>query len=78
LPVDVAHRAGNLNLALGADLLHDQLHGKQRREVVRPDRLLGAGMQHWGGGGDGRSAMMLYQCFGIFVSSSRYFTLSLM
>ena len=46
LAVDVAHRARDLDLALGADLLHDQLHGKQRREVVRPDRLLGAGVQH--------------------------------
>src|SRR6185436_11023429 len=31
-----------------------------------------------GGGGAGRSAMMLYQCLGIRVSSSRYLTLSLM
>ena len=39
LPVDVAHRAGNLDLALGRDLLHDQRHRKQRREVVGTERL---------------------------------------
>ena len=31
-----------------------------------------------GGGGLGKSATMLYQDFGIWVSSSRYFTLSVM
>ena len=44
--VDVAHRFGNLDVALGRDLLEDQRHRKQRLEIGRPDRLLGARMQH--------------------------------
>ena len=47
-PVDLAHRLGDLHLALGGDLLHDQFHREQRREVVGPHRLQGAGVQHRG------------------------------
>ena len=43
---DVADRFRNLDLALGRDLLHDQRHRKERREVVRSDRLERARMQH--------------------------------
>ena len=46
LPVDVAHRPGNLDLALGGDLLEDQLHREERRQVVRADGLLRPRMQH--------------------------------
>ena len=45
-PVDVADLVGDLDPALLADFLLDQLHGEQRRQVGRPDRLLGAGVQH--------------------------------
>ena len=38
-PIDVAHLFGNLDPPLGRDLLHDDLHREQRRQVVRPDRL---------------------------------------
>ena len=33
LGVDLAHFAGNLDLALRADFLHDQGHGKERGQV---------------------------------------------
>ena len=46
LPVHVADRLRNLDLALGRDLLHDERHRKERREVVGSDRLERAGMQH--------------------------------
>ena len=46
LPVDFAHRPGDLDLALGADLLQDERHRKQRRQIVRSHRLAGARMQH--------------------------------
>ena len=43
-------------VALGADLLADQRHREQRRQIVGADRLAGAGMQDGGGrrqiGGD--------------------------
>ena len=45
LRVDLAHRAGNLDLALGADLLQDEAHGKERREIVGAERLQRAGVQ---------------------------------
>ena len=44
--IDVAHRPGDLDFALGADFLPDQRHREQRREVVGADRLAGSGMQH--------------------------------
>ena len=40
--VDLAHLVGNLDLGLGGDLLLDQPHGEDRRQVLRPERLLGA------------------------------------
>ncbi len=48
LPVDVAHRPRNLDLALGAHLLLDQRHRKQRREIVGADRLQRPRVQHRG------------------------------
>ena len=42
----LAHRLGNGHVALGADLLQDQLHQEQRRQVVRADRLQRARVQH--------------------------------
>lgn len=44
--VDVANRLGDLDLSLGADLLQDQLHRKQRLQVGRADGLQRAGVQH--------------------------------
>ena len=44
--VDVADRLGDVDGALLRYLLQDQRHRKQRLEIGRPDRLLGAGMQH--------------------------------
>ena len=44
--IDVAHGRGNFDLPLGADLLADERHRKERREVAGTDRLAGAGMQH--------------------------------
>src|SRR5581483_7394037 len=46
--IDVAHLFGNFDPPLLGDLLLDQLHREQRGEVVRPDRLAGAGVQHRG------------------------------
>ena len=46
LPVDVAHRLRDLDLALGRDLLQDQRHREERREIVGADRLQRARMQH--------------------------------
>ena len=43
--VDVEHLVRDRDLRLLADLLQDQLHREERREVVRPDRLPGARMQ---------------------------------
>ena len=37
--VDLAHRLGDLDLGLGRDLLRDQRHREDRRQVVRPGRL---------------------------------------
>ena len=45
-PVHVQHRARDVDVLLGRDLLHDQVHREQRREVVRPDRLQRARVQH--------------------------------
>ena len=44
-PIDVANLVRDLDPALAADLLLDQLHREERREIGRADRLLGAGMQ---------------------------------
>ena len=41
-PIGVADRVRDLDLALGADLLADERHREQRRQVVRADRLVGA------------------------------------
>ena len=46
LAVDVAHRFRDLDLAIGAHFLQDQRHRKQRLEVGRAHRLLGARVQH--------------------------------
>ena len=45
-PVDVEHLVGDVDVLLGRDLLQDQVHREQRRQVVRADRLTGAGVQH--------------------------------
>ena len=45
LRVDLSHRAGNLDLALGADLLQDEAHGKERGEIVGAERLQRSGVQ---------------------------------
>src|SRR5437867_2542074 len=45
-PQDVAHLVGDLDPALAADLLLDQLHREQRREIGGADRLLGARMEN--------------------------------
>src|SRR5206468_1038600 len=42
--IDVADLVGDRDPALLADLLLDEFHGEQRGEVLRPDRLLGPGM----------------------------------
>ena len=39
LPVDRPHLLGDRDEAVGRDLLQDDLHREERREVVRPDRL---------------------------------------
>ena len=44
-PVGVADRFRDLDLAVLADDLLDQLHREQRRQVGRSDRLAGAGME---------------------------------
>ena len=46
--IGVAHRTGDLDLALGAHFLADEGHGEERREVGGPDRLARAGVQHRG------------------------------
>ena len=38
--------SGNRDLRVLADLLEDQLHREERREVVGADRLAGARVQH--------------------------------
>ena len=43
--VDLADLVRDLDLGLGRDLLLDQRHRKQRRQVLRPQRLLGSGMK---------------------------------
>ena len=43
--VNVADRLGDIDSALGRYFLEDERHRKQRLEVARADRLLGAGMQ---------------------------------
>ena len=45
LRINLPHLSGNLDLALGADFLNDQGHGKQRSEIGRAERLERAGMQ---------------------------------
>src|SRR5262249_12579686 len=50
--VDVQDLAGNVHVALAGDLLGDQRHREQRRQVVRPDRLARGRVQRrwWRGG----------------------------
>ena len=43
--VGVANGAGNLDLALGGDFLHDQGHGEERGEVGRAERLVSSRVQ---------------------------------
>ena len=45
-PVDVAHGLRDLDPALLRDLLLDEGHGEERRQVGRADRLLRARVQH--------------------------------
>src|SRR5262249_300657 len=42
--IDVAHLIGDLDPAILTDLLLDQFHREERREVLWPDRLSGSGM----------------------------------
>ena len=44
--VDVADGVGNRDLRVRRDLLEDQVHREERREVVGADGLAGAGMQN--------------------------------
>ena len=44
-PVDVEHTAGDVDVGGGGDLLLDQGHREQRRQVVRADRLPGPRVQ---------------------------------
>ena len=43
--VDVDDLAGDVNETVARDLLHDEVHGEQRGEVVGTGRLKGAGVQ---------------------------------
>lgn len=43
--VDVLNFFGDVDIALGGYLLLDERHREQRREIVRANRLPGAGMQ---------------------------------
>ena len=45
LPVHVEHPARDIDVPLGRDLLHDQFHREQRREVVRSHGIHSPGMQ---------------------------------
>src|SRR6266478_5921 len=45
-PIDVTDLVRDLDPALLADLLLDQLHRKQRRQILRPDRVLRPGVEH--------------------------------
>ena len=67
--VGLAHRLRDLDLRLGRDLLEDQRHREDRREVIRSRRLLGPRVQR-GGASPGRSAMRLTQCVGMSRSAS--------
>jgi hypothetical protein len=46
-PVDLAHRLRDLDLGLHRDLLADQLHWEDRRQVVRSGRLHRARVERW-------------------------------
>src|SRR2546426_5055324 len=47
---DITHLVGDLDPALAADLLLDELHREQRGEILRPDGLAGPRVQHgWRG-----------------------------
>ncbi len=51
-PVDVEHLVGDVDVGVTGDLLRDQLHREQRRQVVRSHRLHGArvqGRRRWRG-----------------------------
>jgi hypothetical protein len=64
--VDVEHLAGDVDEPVAGDLLEDQVHREQRREVVGPDRLerarvqrrwwrrrqVGIRLYHWVGSSD--------------------------
>ena len=45
LRINLPHLFGNLDLALAADFLKNQAHGKQRSQIVRADGLMRAGVQ---------------------------------
>ena len=45
-PVDVLHLLGDVEVARLADLLQDQPHREDGRQVVGADRLPGSGVQH--------------------------------
>mmetsp|Transcript_65118 Transcript_65118/g.115890 ORF Transcript_65118/g.115890 Transcript_65118/m.115890 type:complete len:324 (+) Transcript_65118:601-1572(+) len=47
-PVNLKDRLGNVNVALSADLLQNQVHGKQRGQIRGADGLVCAGVQWWG------------------------------
>ena len=59
-PVHVADLVGDRDLRLGRDLLLDQPHGEDRRQVVGAERLLGRRVKRWRGGGP-RSGSRLTQ-----------------
>ena len=68
----VQHLVGDRDLAVGRDLLQDQIHREQRRQVVGPDRLPGARVQRRLRR-VGASARMLYQLRGISLSGRTIF-----
>ena len=76
LRVDLAHRAGNLDLALGADLLQDQAIGKSGARSSGPSGFSVPGCRG-GAMGFGRSAAMLYQARGMRLCGRLYWIVSM-
>ena len=71
-PVDLAHLVRDRDLRRLADLLEDELHREERREVVRAHRLARPGCRT-GCGRFGMSAATLYQRSGSADSGSSTF-----
>ena len=67
---DILHLFGDVDVALLADLLHDEAHREERRQVGRAHGLQRDRVQH-GRQRLGRSAWMLYHRLGISFCESR-------